>query len=411
MNDYYQILEKVEPNASQDQIKNQYRFLVQAWHPDKFGSPESKSKAEEKLKQINEAFSILKDPTKRAKYDADNGYSQKGYNHQAQDEYERQKREQEAKVKAERQREQAEAQRREQEAKTRAEAERRQREQAEAQRREQEAKAEAKRREEEIKKRKDPKPIGKWIWAAIVLILLWFGVRGFTTTTVVATEAPLVITEAPVATEPPLVATEAPTEALAATEFPTFAPTFTSASSVEVTTLPTRISQGFTTTPPIIDGWIAKDEWKDAILISEFPHGNVYYLNDSDYLYLLVDSTGDTAGGEDMVGFTFDINKNSIDDMGVDIEYYTNIGFRFCYSGQYDKCYLSNSKFNFGFGTSPFLDVKHRYWEFAIDLSEINSLPGELVHLGYYVYSQSPGFTDTVRAYDNESVMLVLGAP
>jgi len=38
MKDYYQILE-VGTDASQDIIKEQYRFLVQAWHPDKFPNP------------------------------------------------------------------------------------------------------------------------------------------------------------------------------------------------------------------------------------------------------------------------------------------------------------------------------------------------------------------------------------
>ncbi len=125
MNDYYKILE-VEPNASQDQIKNQYRFLVQAWHPDKFGSPETKAKAEEKLKQINEAYDLLKDPIKREQYNHQRQYSQKGYDHQARDEYERQRYEQEARKRTEaekRRKEQAEAQRREQEAKVRAERE------------------------------------------------------------------------------------------------------------------------------------------------------------------------------------------------------------------------------------------------------------------------------------------------
>lgn|GEM_PF-2485668 len=144
MNDYYQILE-VEPNASQDQIKNQYRFLVQAWHPDKFGSPESKAKAEEKLKQINEAYNVLKDPVKREQYNHQRQYSQKKYTN-AQTDYESQKREQDVRARAEsgrQQREQAESQKHEQEARARAEAERRQREQAEVQRREQEAKARA----------------------------------------------------------------------------------------------------------------------------------------------------------------------------------------------------------------------------------------------------------------------------
>ena len=44
MKDYYKNLE-VEPDATiVDQIKSQHRFLVHAWHPDKFPNPEQKTK-------------------------------------------------------------------------------------------------------------------------------------------------------------------------------------------------------------------------------------------------------------------------------------------------------------------------------------------------------------------------------
>lgn len=72
MKDYYKILE-VEPDATFDQIKTQHRFLVHAWHPDKFPNPEQKIKAEEKLKVINEAYSTLSDPEKRKMYDLFSG--------------------------------------------------------------------------------------------------------------------------------------------------------------------------------------------------------------------------------------------------------------------------------------------------------------------------------------------------
>jgi formylglycine-generating enzyme required for sulfatase activity len=68
MPDYYQIFE-LNPNATPAQIKEQYRFLVQIWHPDKIQTPAGKVKAEEKLKQIIEAYSILGDPVKRTQYD------------------------------------------------------------------------------------------------------------------------------------------------------------------------------------------------------------------------------------------------------------------------------------------------------------------------------------------------------
>jgi formylglycine-generating enzyme required for sulfatase activity len=68
MKDYYTILD-VPPDATLENIKEQYRFLAQAWHPDKFPSPAQKAKAEEKIKEINGAFEILGNPAKRAQYD------------------------------------------------------------------------------------------------------------------------------------------------------------------------------------------------------------------------------------------------------------------------------------------------------------------------------------------------------
>ncbi|HNB53758.1 MAG TPA: DnaJ domain-containing protein [Anaerolineales bacterium] len=69
MKNYYKILE-IEPTATQEQIRSQYHFLAHAWHPDKFPNLEQKAKAEERLREINEAFSIVSDPIKRADYDS-----------------------------------------------------------------------------------------------------------------------------------------------------------------------------------------------------------------------------------------------------------------------------------------------------------------------------------------------------
>ena len=60
MKDYYAILE-IPPTASSEAIREQYLFLIQAWHPDKFRTAAQKAKAEEKCKQINIAYDILKD--------------------------------------------------------------------------------------------------------------------------------------------------------------------------------------------------------------------------------------------------------------------------------------------------------------------------------------------------------------
>jgi curved DNA-binding protein len=63
--DYYKIL-GVERNASEDHIKRAYRKLALQYHPDR--NPDDK-KAEENFKEINEAYQVLSDPAKRARYE------------------------------------------------------------------------------------------------------------------------------------------------------------------------------------------------------------------------------------------------------------------------------------------------------------------------------------------------------
>lgn len=63
--DYYRIL-GVNTSASQAEIKKAYRALAFKYHPDK--NPESKI-AEAQFKEVQEAYSTLSDPAKRARYD------------------------------------------------------------------------------------------------------------------------------------------------------------------------------------------------------------------------------------------------------------------------------------------------------------------------------------------------------
>jgi len=63
--DYYKIL-GVERKASADDIRTAYRKLAMKYHPDK--NPGDK-KAEDKFKDINEAYQVLSDDQKRARYD------------------------------------------------------------------------------------------------------------------------------------------------------------------------------------------------------------------------------------------------------------------------------------------------------------------------------------------------------
>lgn len=79
--DYYQAL-GVDKKASQDEIKKAYRKLAVKYHPDK--NPGSKT-AEEKFKEISEAYEVLGDAEKRKQYDK-LGANWKQYQHAGFDE-------------------------------------------------------------------------------------------------------------------------------------------------------------------------------------------------------------------------------------------------------------------------------------------------------------------------------------
>ena len=66
MVDYYAVL-GVNRDADEETIKKAYRKHALKWHPDR--NPSNKTAAEQKFKEISEAYEVLSDKNKRAIYD------------------------------------------------------------------------------------------------------------------------------------------------------------------------------------------------------------------------------------------------------------------------------------------------------------------------------------------------------
>ncbi|MDA8838830.1 DnaJ domain-containing protein, partial [Candidatus Poseidoniales archaeon] len=62
--DYYEVL-GVEKSASESDLKNAFRSLARKYHPDR----STEENAEDKFKEIQEAYAVLSDAEKRAQYD------------------------------------------------------------------------------------------------------------------------------------------------------------------------------------------------------------------------------------------------------------------------------------------------------------------------------------------------------
>jgi len=63
--DYYEVL-GLDKSASDDEIKKAFKKAALKYHPDR---NQGNAEAEEKFKEINEAYQVLSDPEKKQRYD------------------------------------------------------------------------------------------------------------------------------------------------------------------------------------------------------------------------------------------------------------------------------------------------------------------------------------------------------
>lgn len=74
MRNYYDLLD-LSSEATPEEIKDAYRMMAMVWHPDRFReNPKLQKFAEERFKEVNEAYEVLSDEEKRRVYDEENEF-------------------------------------------------------------------------------------------------------------------------------------------------------------------------------------------------------------------------------------------------------------------------------------------------------------------------------------------------
>ena len=72
--DHYAAL-GLEPGAGREEVREAWRFLLAAFHPDRFRDPGQRGRAEEITKRVNAAWQVLGDADARRRYDRRRGAS------------------------------------------------------------------------------------------------------------------------------------------------------------------------------------------------------------------------------------------------------------------------------------------------------------------------------------------------
>ena len=152
-------------------------------------------------------------------------------------------------------------------------------------------------------------------------------------------------------------------------------------------------------TIPTIDGVFSPSEWADAAIVdlqAEDPNNEieayVYFKNDGDYLYVLVDVAGDTTEGDDESTLSFDTGHDTAYTDGHEDTFswhFVEFDHRVWNStaGDHVLCCYFNPTLPLhtglavasGFGTSPKSGINHVMYEYRIPLPLILAAPGDTI--------------------------------
>jgi len=166
---------------------------------------------------------------------------------------------------------------------------------------------------------------------------------------------------------------------------------------------------GFTEIPPLLDGAVGPGEWDRALPVASFNAGQIFFLNDPNWLYLLVDLPADTLpdlpqevppyGDYFLLVFDTDYDGQIVPErdlvLGID-----HTGAVVVTNGPYPPpvgavLRPTRSETVSGLGVSGLSQQPHRLREFKIPFSELGNVSvGGEVRLGFLVASQSPRFLE-----------------
>ncbi len=177
------------------------------------------------------------------------------------------------------------------------------------------------------------------------------------------------------------------------------------------------VNSALATTPPVMDGVLNYGEWSLTPNLLEMDHGWAAVMNDNIRLYLLVDVLESVVNNNGATPNEFWVTFDKNNDGGItplmDVNYVVvsshNLrSMDYIAPAQWDPtlhvtksslgpgfdCYTPDDTKVLNINTQVFDCSPHQLWEIAIDLKEINAVPGGAIHMGLRTYSPSPNFAD-----------------